>query len=204
MFLNQLGDFVVEDGDEFPADDLPLRFRIGDAGQLAQEAIGCVDSDQIQSQLLAQVLLNFGEFVFAQDSIVDEDTGQPRADGFVYQHGGDGGIHTAGKTADGVAFGADGFFDRLNGFVDETCRSPIVLGAADAEDKIAQQVLTVLGVVDLRMELDGEDPSLRIFDGRDGCIRRTRDEMEAGWQFFGVVAVRHPDIQILRNILEEA
>ena len=57
--------------------------------------------------LLAQVLLHFRELVFAQHAVVDEDAGQPLADGAVHQHGRDGGIHAAGKPADRVAFRAD-------------------------------------------------------------------------------------------------
>src|SRR5205823_3509165 len=145
VFFHQLGNFIIKYRDEFSADDLALRFRIGDSRQLAQESFTGINGDKIQPELFTQVLLDFSEFVFAKDAIIDEDAGEPRANGFVHQHGGDSGIHAARESADRVPFGTDGFLDRFDRFVDKARGGPVVLGAADAEDKIAQQVFAVLG-----------------------------------------------------------
>ena len=104
--------FVVEDGDEFVADDLALGFGIGDSGEAGKKAVAGVDGDEVQAELFAQVLLDFEELVLAQHAVVDEDAGEAIADGAMHEDGGDGGIDSAGKRADGVAL-ADFFADGM-------------------------------------------------------------------------------------------
>ncbi len=110
---------VVEDLDEFAADGLALGFGIGDAGEFAEESAAGVDGDEVEAELGAQVFLHLEELVLAQDAVVDEDAGEAVADGAMDEHGGDGGIDSAGERADGVAVadlfanGGDGGFDEV-------------------------------------------------------------------------------------------
>src|SRR5579862_268241 len=76
-FLRDAMGFVVEDGDKFVADDLALGLRIGHSSQLREKACARVDSDQVKSKLLAEILLDFKELVLAEYPVVDEDAGQP-------------------------------------------------------------------------------------------------------------------------------
>src|SRR5208283_126131 len=64
--------FVIEDFDELVADDLPFSLRINHSRQFPQEAIGGIDRNQVQAEMVTQILLNFLELVLAQYSIVDE------------------------------------------------------------------------------------------------------------------------------------
>src|SRR5271165_1466898 len=72
-FPGDTGGFVVEDGNELGANALALGFGIGDAGQLPQEPLTGVDSDNVQSQLVTQVLLHALKLVLAENTVIDED-----------------------------------------------------------------------------------------------------------------------------------
>ena len=193
--------FLLEDGDEFAADDLALLLRVFDAGEFAEEEVGGIDGVDVEAELVAQVLLHLLEFVLAQHSVVDEDAGQLVADGAMHQHRGDGGIDAAGESADHAA-GADLLADGLDGFVDEALRRPVGREAADVEDEVAQDGSSLLGVVHFGMELHGVVLARGIFEGGLG-VRGLRDKLEAGRKFFGFVAVRHPDVQRAAESLEE-
>src|SRR5512146_581457 len=127
----------VEDGDELIPDDLALGFRIGDAFQLGKKTFGCIDRLEMQAQVVTQVLLNFFEFVLAQDAVIHEDAGQARGSLFVPQSaidqcGGNCGINSAGESADGSSL-AYGLANGRNRLVNEALRGPIRLGPANVE-----------------------------------------------------------------------
>jgi len=84
-FFGDARGFVVEDGNELGADDLPLLLRFDDACKFCEEALACVDGYDLEAELVAQILLNVLKFVFAQDAVVDEDAGELVANGLVYQ-----------------------------------------------------------------------------------------------------------------------
>ena len=96
---------------------MPLAFRIGDSLAGGEEAVRGADADHVEAHPLVtreHVL----ELVFPQQAVVHEDADELVADGLVYQQGGDGGVHTAGKAEyDGVA--ADLGPDFRDGSVDE-------------------------------------------------------------------------------------
>ena len=71
----------VEDLDELVADDLSLRLRIAHSRQLLHEALGGIDRNQVQAEIVAQIFLHFLELVFAQHAVVDEHAGEPRFPG---------------------------------------------------------------------------------------------------------------------------
>src|SRR6185312_9853197 len=91
---------LFEDFNEDLADDLSLLFRIGNALQRPQELGPGIHGQQVQTELIAHRPLHFYEFIFAQQSVVDEHAGQAIADGPVYQGGGNAGIHAPAQAAD--------------------------------------------------------------------------------------------------------
>ena len=118
--------FLIEDCDEFVADDLALGFGIGHAGEFFKEALGGIDRDQVQAEIVAQSLLHFFEFVFAQDAVVDEHASQPGcafavAHSAVHQGSGNRRVDAAGERADGaslaygLAHAGDGGIDEMLG-----------------------------------------------------------------------------------------
>jgi hypothetical protein len=104
----------------------------------------------VKSEFVAQVLLNFFEFVLAQDSVVDEDAGQagfPRivAHGTIDENGRDRGIDSSGKRADGAAV-ADLCFHLGDGRVDEVLAGPGGRGSADVESAKLRRMSLPSGV----------------------------------------------------------
>ena len=49
MLSDELGSFVVEDGDEFGADDFALLLRIGDAGESGEETLGGIHGNEVEA-----------------------------------------------------------------------------------------------------------------------------------------------------------
>ena len=88
---------LVEDVDEAFADDLAFAFRLGDAGELAEEFGRCVDADHIQTEAFV-VVEYIAELVFAQHAVVNEDTGQILADSAVEKHCGHRRIDAAAQS----------------------------------------------------------------------------------------------------------
>ncbi len=184
------GRFVVKYGDEFRANDFSFCLRVGHRGEFCEEPLRRIDGNEIEPQLVAQILLDIDEFVFAQNTVVDEDAGELAADGLVHQDRGYRGVDAAREPADHVAR-ADLFANRRNGGLDKVCWSPVAASAADGKDKILEKILPQGCVVDLGMKLHGPDAALRILDScqRIGSGSRA---VKAGGQFESFVSMTHP------------
>ena len=61
---------------ELVADDLPLLFRVHDAGQLTQKKVAGVHHPQVQAQVEAEKLFHFSRFILAQQAVVHKNAGQ--------------------------------------------------------------------------------------------------------------------------------
>ncbi len=116
---------------------LAFRLWIGYPGEFCKKAGTCVDGDEVQPQLFAEVLLDFEKFVLAENAVVDKHASEPVADGAMHENGCDRGVDSAGKRADGMAI-ADLLADCGDGGLDEVLRSPVRLCVADIEDEIAK------------------------------------------------------------------
>ncbi len=97
LHVLQLGGFFVENFDEGAADDLALLFRVGDAGQAAEELVLGVGADHLHAHVLGEHGHHLVAFVQAQQAVVDEHAGQLVADGLVQQRGDHRGVHAAGE-----------------------------------------------------------------------------------------------------------
>ncbi len=160
--------FVVEDRDELVADDLALGLGVGDAGELGEEALAGVDGDDVEAELLAHGLLDFGELVFAQDAVVDEDAGEAVADGAVRRARR---RRWSRRRRRGRRWrGRSPTWARMRSMVEWMKCSGVQsgVGAADVEDEVAQQLHALRGVGDLGVELDGPDAAGFVGDAGDG------------------------------------
>jgi len=193
--------FVIEDADELVADSLALLLGIGDLGERVEEARAGVDGNDLEAELLAHRLLHFGELVFAQDAVVDEDAGEAVTNGAGDQHGGNAGIDAAGEAADGVAV-ADLGADSVDRGLDEVLGCPVRFGAADIEHEVAEQFHALARVGDFRVKLDGPDAARLVGDAGEG-VRGLRGEDEALGERLRFVAVAHPDLKRARQAGEE-
>ena len=108
---------VVEDADEFVADDLAFALGIGDALELFEEARGGVHVFEFDVKVVAEDALHGLGFVGAEEAVVDEDAGELVADGLVQKRGGDAGIDAAAEAEDDVIVA-----DLLRGFPRRSAR----------------------------------------------------------------------------------
>src|SRR5260370_12692718 len=118
-----------------------------------------IDSDDAQAETVAQHFERVLEFVFAQQTGVDEDVGEAVTSGAMHQQGGKCGIDTAAEGADDAAvpyLRSNGF----GGFLDESGATPLFFRFADAKQKIAKNFRAAIGVAHFGMKLDGVDFAL--------------------------------------------
>src|SRR5438477_5393613 len=66
----------IKNFNEFPADNFAFSFRINHARELLEEPLGSIHCYEVQSQPLAQGLLYFLEFIFAQHAVVHKHASQ--------------------------------------------------------------------------------------------------------------------------------
>ena len=114
---------LFEGADELGPDDLALRFRIGDVAQRGEELVGRVDDHESDPGGRDVVALDLFAFTFAQQPMVDEDTGELVADRAVHECRRDRGIDPAGETAQHVTV-ADAVADLGDGVVDDVGGGP--------------------------------------------------------------------------------
>ncbi|CKR61648.1 Uncharacterised protein [Mycobacterium tuberculosis] len=87
---------ALERADELTADDLAFALGGAHARQRLEEGLGRVDGDQVGAGGGHEIALHLRPLTGAQQPVVDEDTGQPVADGPLHQGRGHRGIHAAG------------------------------------------------------------------------------------------------------------
>ena len=93
----ELPGLFLKDANEFADDHLAFLFRIGDADEFVEEAVGRIHVDQVRVQLLAENLDHLFGFAFAQKPVVDMHADQLPTHGLDQKGRDDGGIDAAGK-----------------------------------------------------------------------------------------------------------
>ena len=182
--------FVFEDADEFFADDFSFLFGLGDAFQAFEEAVFGIDADKVHARVFKGGF-HFVAFVFAHEAVVDEDAAQVFADGIDEEFRTDGGVHAAGEGEEDF-FVADFFLDGALGLVGEVVHVPVSFGATCFFQEVVDDFVTVFGVVDFAVELDGVDVFFSVFHGGHGAAVGGGHGAEAFGEFFDVVHVAHP------------
>ena len=81
--------------DEFCADDLAFLLRVGNAGEFIQEAVHCIDVDQVGAKFVAKYAYYLLGLAFTQEAVVDVDRYQLLAYGFDQQGRDDRGVNAA-------------------------------------------------------------------------------------------------------------
>src|SRR5215475_5550858 len=120
--------FRLEHLDEELADGLALFLGIGDASELFEKELPGFDVPQRDVIMAAEQRDHTLGLSEAKQPVIDEHAGELIAYRFVDEHGGNGGIDTAGKTADHLVL-ADLAADFFNRLVPERAHGPVA-GAA--------------------------------------------------------------------------
>ena len=79
----------VQDVSVSDTNDLALLFRVGDAGQAAEEQVFGVGADDLDAHVLGEHGHDLITFLMTQQAVIDEDAGQLVANGLVQQRGND-------------------------------------------------------------------------------------------------------------------
>ena len=191
----------LKDADELLADDLALRLRIGDVLQARKEALLGVDTHEVDIPVFKRGL-DFVALVLAQQTVIDKDARELAADGLGQQRRRNRGVHAAGKRQQHLAV-ADLGADVLNGLAHEVAHRPVTGRAADLIQEVTQHGLTVLGVVDLGVELHAVEAARLIADADRRAGIRMRHEPERLRHLGHVVPVTHPRNALLRQAAEQ-
>src|SRR5690606_11227567 len=125
-------------------------------GEFIQEPLPRVNDVQVGLKMIAELALDLFAFALSEQSIVDEDARELRADRAEQQRRGDRRIDAARESADDPRR-SDSFANPLDLFIDEGGDLPGAGAAADGADEVADQFAAVLGVRDLGVELQSID-----------------------------------------------
>ena len=107
----------VEDLDEICTDDFTFLLGLGDTGEIGHEAVGRIDTDDVEIHVLI-LCKDALVFIFAEQTVVDEYAGEIFADSFVEEHSSDSGVYTTGEAED-YAVLPDELADVGDGALDE-------------------------------------------------------------------------------------
>ena len=134
--------------------------------------------------------------------MVDKDAGQLISDGLGHQRGGHRRIHTARKRQKRPA-GADLLADGTDRRLTVVGHGPASAQLADAVEEVAQNQRSLLGVIDLRMELNAVDFPALVADADRGTGRGVRAQRKAVRHLCHVVAVAHPGDAFFLHAVEQ-
>jgi len=119
------------------ADDFALCFRLAYAGKLWIKAFLRVHADKVQiiRTIWTKYRFNLVSFVFAKQTVIDENTGKLLADSLWQQYSRNWRVHTTGKRAKHLAV-TDFFTDFTNSSLNEAVHFPVAPATANLENKI--------------------------------------------------------------------
>ena len=161
-----------------------------------------MDVDEIDVELLGKDLLDLLGLVLAQQAVVDEDTGHLLADGAGAKGGDHRGVDAAGKGQDDAVL--PHLVAKIGGHgLDEVVHRPVLLELADVEEEVREDLLAVLGVLDLGVELRGVDALLGVLHRGDGAYGGPSGDDEALGHVADSVEVAHPHGLLHRRAVEQ-
>src|SRR5678815_376150 len=115
---------------------------------------------------------------------------------------GHSGIHSAGQARHDAPFIAELSANTCDLILDNRFRRPITATAANRKQKVSQHLRAERRVCNLRMELNTIDAARLIFH-RVQCVISKCCYMKARWHFCDMIAMTHPYVELLRQILKK-
>ena len=138
-----------------------------------EEGVGDVDGDQVGAGGRDEVALHLGALACPQQAVVDEDAGQPVADGALHQRRGHRGVHAAGQPADRPAV-TDLVAHLLDQRVGDVGGRPRRADTGELVQEPAEHLLAVRRMQHLGVVLHTGQPAGAILERRHRGARRWR------------------------------
>ena len=192
---------LFEHSDERLTDDLALLLRVGHAGEQLEEAIAFLHVHEVDLELAPERLLDLLGFPEAKEPGVDEHAGELVADGAVHERRGDGRVDATRQTAQ-HPLRADLRADLVDGLFDDAGLGPRRSAVAHVEEERTEHVLPALGVRHLGVELHAVQRPFAILERGDRRAGRGRGDREPFGHRSNGVAVAHPHLLVLGQILQ--
>ncbi len=152
--------------------------------------------------MLAKFPADFLGFIFSEQTIIDEDARQLRADGFEQQSRRDRRIHAAGESANHPAV-SHALADEFDLAGDQRTNSPSGFATADVRDEVGEYPPAVFGVRDFGMKLQAVNRLVFVLHRRERAGVGLGQGHEILAEIFDLIAVAHPHGQIQRDALEQ-
>ena len=86
VHIFQLASFVIENVNKLVTDDFTFLFWVRNTSQLVKETFCSICFDNVQTKLATQHLHNLIGFSFTEETVVNEDTDELVADGFLKEN----------------------------------------------------------------------------------------------------------------------
>jgi hypothetical protein len=195
---------TLEDLNEEVSNDLTLLLRLLNTLEAGQELSAGVNNGKVDSEVLGQGLVDGLTLVETHDTVVDEDSVETVSNGPLHQLGSYGRVDTSGNGTDNLTGRSNGLANTLDLGLDEEVHGPVLLGSTELDGEVGQKLLTLGGVGNLGVELDSVELALGVGDSGVGSVGGSSDGQEPGGKSTELVTVRHPDVHLVINTLEES
>src|SRR5262249_18539469 len=179
--------------DEEGADGLALAFRIGHAGEAAEEEIAGVTAHERDVVVIAEQRDHLFTLALPQQPVIDEDAMKLVADRLVDEHGGDGRGDAAAEAADHASL-ADEMANALDRLRLEGSHGPVAGAARDMAHEVAEQPAALRRVHDLRVEHHAVVAAPVVGADGEGRAVADPDYAKARRQSHDAGAVAHPHL----------
>ena len=159
--------------------------------QLFQEAVFCIDTNQIHVKLSTENTFYPVSFVLPKQTVIHKDTSQPITNGFVQQHGSNCTVHAAAE-------GAQDFLSRqimrvsFNAPVNKVFHIPIAVTIADVKQEITKDLIAVGCMRYFRVELYPIEIAAFVAHGSAGTLVCTGDGLETNGRTGYKIGMTHP------------
>mmetsp|Transcript_106378 Transcript_106378/g.282084 ORF Transcript_106378/g.282084 Transcript_106378/m.282084 type:complete len:447 (+) Transcript_106378:432-1772(+) len=201
---SHLVDGLLEAIDEEPADDFSLLLGIRHASKSSVELLLGIDDHQFHAgDVLLEPLRDEDSLILAEQPGVHHEGPEFVFAGLEHQRGSHAGVDPAADSADDVLPRPELAQDRVDLHLREVVHVPVAVAAAEVHHEVADELATAWRVRDLRVELHAPHLPLLVLYRRVFTAARVRDGMEALGQLSDLVAVAHPYLNRLVNVLKQ-
>ena len=200
IHLADLAGFLLENADEFFADNLALPLRLGLAGQFDVETMLRIDAHEIEIKIsaLTEHRLDLVALVLAKKAVVNENAGELLSDGARKKSCRHRRIHTAGQPEKHSSL-ADFLADLTDCRLDKCIHPPRTVAPADVSHEVENHLRTLGRMKHFGVELNAVEILRCVLAGRHRAVLRMRDGSKVRRHFADVVEVAHPAYGLLRN-----